>query len=97
MSPPPPRHQLKADEIWAVESELFDSKVLRLAVENCDAAVVIARLLCHHHLKAASLPRVNYFCELPQLGKSTINPSLCHPAKCQVQTPVSDVLGVELP
>ena len=39
--PPPPHHQLEADDIWTVEAELFGGKVLRLVVENCDAAVYI--------------------------------------------------------
>ena len=60
MTPPPPRHQLKADDVWAVEAELFDSEVLCLAVENCNAdAVSTWRLHCHS-LKAARFPHVNY-------------------------------------
>ena len=76
-------------------AELFDREVLRLVVKNCDATAVSAwRLRCHHP-KAASFPHVNSFCELHLMENSTIDPSLCHPAKCQFQTPVSAVPDVE--
>ena len=92
---PPPSHQLKADDARAVESELFDSEVIRLAVKNHYAALLSTRLLHYHHPKAARFMRIHSFCELRLLENSTIHPSLSHPAKCGFQTPVLDVLDVE--
>ena len=60
MPPPPPRHQLKADEVRAVEAQPFYSKVLRLAVENCDAAAASTWRLRHHHPKLARIPHVKF-------------------------------------
>ena len=95
MPPQSPRHQLKATDIQAVDEELFDSKVLRLAVENSDAAAVSARRLRLCHPKAARFPCVNSFYELRLLENSTIYPSLCHPIKCRLQTPVLSVPDAE--
>ena len=81
MLPPPPHHQLKADDIRAVEAELFDSEMLRFAVKNYEAAAVSARRLRCRHSKSASFPRVKYFCELRFLEDSTIHLTLLHPAK----------------
>ena len=95
MLPPPPHHQLKADDIRAVEAELFDSEVLHPAVKNRDAAAVSSRHLCLYHTKPASFPCVNFFCEICFLEYHTIHLSLLHPAKCRFQTPVLDVSDVE--
>ena len=56
---PPPRHHLEADDVWAVDSDLFNGEELRLAVENYDAAAVITRHLRHHHPKSAGFLHVN--------------------------------------
>ena len=57
--------------------------------------MVNARCLRWHHLKPASFPHVNSFCELHLMEKSTIRSYLWHPTKCWFQTPVSAVLDVE--
>ena len=59
MPPPPRHHQPKYYDIWAMESELFNSEVLHLAVENCNSAAVSTRRLRCHHPKASRFPRVN--------------------------------------
>ena len=41
MPPPPPRYQLKSDDVQAVEAELLDSEVLRLAVKNINSATLL--------------------------------------------------------
>ena len=64
MPPPPPCHQLKSDDIQAVEVDLFDRKVLHLAVKNSNSATVSAWCLRHHHPKSARFPRVKSFCEI---------------------------------
>ena len=50
---------MKSDDDRTVEVELFDSKVLRLAVGNRDAAAVRTWRLCCHYPKSASFPSVN--------------------------------------
>ena len=92
---PPPRHHMKDDIVRAVEAELLNSGVFRLALKNRDNAAVSAWGLCRHQPKTTSFPRVNSFCNIRLLEIPTIHPSLCHPAKCQSQTPVSAVLDVE--
>ena len=70
MPPPAPHHPPKADDVWAVESEIFDRKLLHLAIKNRDAAAVNARRLFCHQPKAARSSRVKYFCDLHFLEKS---------------------------
>ena len=81
MPPPFPSHQLKYDDVRAVEEELFDSKVLRLAVKKSEAATESAWRLRRRHTKSASFPRVKSFCEPRFLEDSTIHLTLLHPAK----------------
>ena len=59
MPPPLPCHQLEADDIPDVEAELFDGKVLRLAVENCNSAAVTTWRLCRYHLKVAGFLHID--------------------------------------
>ena len=80
MPPPPTHHQLKPDNVWAVEAELFIRKVLRLAVKNCDVAAVNTLHLRCHHPEAAEFPLVNSFCEICLLKNTIIQLLLLHPA-----------------
>ena len=59
---PPPCHQLKYDDVQTVDAELFDIKVLLLAVKNRNAAAVSTWHLCCHHPKATILRCVNPLC-----------------------------------
>ena len=58
MPPPPTRHHLEADDVWAVEAEILDGEVLRLTVEDRDASAMSAQCRCHRQPKYAGLPHV---------------------------------------
>ena len=86
--PPPPFHQLEADDIQTVEAKLLNEKVLRLVVENYSAAAMSTR--CRHcrHPRSAWLPCVNHFYKIGLLHNSTINLSLHQPVKRRLQSSV---------
>ena len=42
MPPPSPRHQLEAEDVWTIESELLDGEVFRLAVEDRNTITIIS-------------------------------------------------------
>ena len=44
--PLPSRHQLEYDNVWAMEEEFLKVEVLRLTVEDRNAAVMRYRRLC---------------------------------------------------
>ena len=95
MPPLPTHHYLKSDDVRAMEAELFNNEMLRLAVKNLFSTTVNDQRLRRHHPKSAQFPCVNSFCEFCLLKNTTINLPLFHPAKCRFQPPVLVVPDVE--
>ena len=89
----PPCHHLEADNIWTLELDLLDGKLLRLAVENCDAAAVIARRRLRHHPKSVGFLCVNSVGEFCFLQYSTTNLFLSQTVKCWFQTSILSIPG----
>ena len=83
MPPPPPHHQMEADEVQTVEADLLGGKVLRLAVEDRNAATMSDRRRRFRHPKAAGLPHANSVGGFGFLRYITINLSLSQPVKHQ--------------
>ena len=60
MPPLPPRYQMEADNVPAVEAESCQIEVLCVAVEYRDAVAQRSWLCCRHNLIHSWIPRKNF-------------------------------------
>ena len=82
MPPPSPCHQIEADDVWYMEADFLNGKVIRLAVDYRDSSVMSAWRRRRRHQKSYGLSRVNIICYLGLMQNSNINLPLRHPIKC---------------